>query len=135
MSALSALYDTPRRETPPPESADLAAALVQLERTQPRRGQLIVVSDFLDHTDWAKPLRRLALRHQVLAAQVTDRREFELPAVGMLSVVDAETGQRLHVQTNSETLRARYAEAAAARQAQITQVNCPCRCRSSRAVD
>jgi uncharacterized protein (DUF58 family) len=55
----------------------------------------------------------------VLAAQVTDRREFELPAVGMLSVVDAETGQRLHVQTNSETLRARYAEAAAARQAQI----------------
>ena len=53
MSALSALYDTPRRETPPARDADLAAALVRLERTQPRRGQVVIVSDFLDGTDWA----------------------------------------------------------------------------------
>ncbi len=115
MSALSALYDTPRHQTSPGSDADLAAALVRLEKTQPRRGQLVVVSDFLDGTDWARPLRRLAMRHQVLAAQITDRREFELPAVGMLSVVDAETGQRLHVQTNSVVTRARYAEAAVKR--------------------
>ena len=135
MSALSSLYDTPRRETSPPEDADLAAALVQLERTQPRRGQLIVVSDFLDRTDWAKPLRRLALRHQVLAAQVTDRRELELPAVGMLSVVDAETGQRLHVQTNSETLACPVCRSGSGTTGSDPQVNCPRRRRSSRAVD
>ncbi|MDQ6697427.1 MAG: DUF58 domain-containing protein [Actinomycetota bacterium] len=115
MAALSTLYDTPRHDASPAAGSDLAAALGRLERTQPRRGQIVVVSDFLDGTDWARPLRRLALRHQVLAAQITDPRELELPAVGMLSVVDAETGQRLHVQTNSAAIRARYAEAATKR--------------------
>lgn len=116
LAALSQLYDSPRRESGPGPGADLRAALGQLERTHRRRGQLTVVSDFLDTTDWATPLRRLALRHQVVAAQVTDPREFEIPAVGLLEVVDAETGARLHVQTNSAALRERYAAAVAERQ-------------------
>jgi hypothetical protein len=77
---------------------------------------VVVVSDFLDATDWATPLRRLALRHQVVAVQVTDPRELVLPAVGMLEVVDTEIGTRLHVQTNSAELRERYGAAAAERQ-------------------
>jgi uncharacterized protein (DUF58 family) len=116
LAALSALYDSPRREVGPSPVADLRGALERLERTQPRRGQLIVISDFLDGSDWATALRRLAMRHQVVAVQVTDPREFELPAVGMMSVVDAETGRQLDVQTNSPELRYRYAAAAAARQ-------------------
>ncbi len=116
MAALSVLYDTPRRESGPAPDADLRAALAQLEQTQARRGQVIVVSDFLDRNDWATPLRRLALRHQVVAAQVSDPREFEIPAVGLLEVVDAETGTRLNVQTNSPGLRERYAAAVAERQ-------------------
>ena len=45
------------------------------------------------------PLRRLAARHQVLAVEVTDPRELELPDVGMLTLVDPETGQRREVST------------------------------------
>jgi len=116
LAALSVLYDCPRRESGPAPGADLSAALSQVERTQRRRGQVVVISDFLDTTDWATPLRRLALRHQVVAVQVTDPRELVLPAVGMLEVVDTETGARLHVQTNSAELRDRYAAAAADRQ-------------------
>jgi uncharacterized protein (DUF58 family) len=116
MAALAVLYDTPRREHGPAPGADLAAALAQLQRTHVRRGQVIVVSDFLDSSDWATPLRRLTLRHQLVAAQVTDPREFEIPAVGLLEVVDAETGTRLNVQTNSASLRERYAAAVAERQ-------------------
>jgi uncharacterized protein (DUF58 family) len=119
MAALSTLYDTPRLTTPPDPNADLHAGLMRLERTQPRRGQVVVVSDFLDGTGWALAVRRLALRHQVIAVHIVDRRELELPPVGMLSVVDAETGRRLHVQTNSAALRERYAAAAAERQANI----------------
>lgn len=119
LAALSAIYDTPRRETGPAPGADLTAALIQLERTQSRRGQVVVVSDFLDTADWAASLQRLAMRHQLIAAQVSDRREFDLPPVGMLSVVDAETGQHLHIQTNTPALRERYAAAAAARQERI----------------
>jgi len=119
LAALSAVYDTPRHPAGPAAAADLTAALVRVERTQLRRGQVIVVSDFLDPTDWAAPMRRLTLRHQVVAAHVTDPRELELPAVGLLSVVDAETGEHLHVQTNSTALRERYRVAAAERQERI----------------
>jgi len=122
LAALSVLYDTPRRETAPAAGADMAGALVRLERTQKRRGQVIVVSDFLDATDWATPLRRLALRHHVVAAQLSDPRELRLPPVGMLALVDAETGERLYVQTNSRTLRRRYAAVAAERQQRIGRV-------------
>lgn len=119
MAALAAVYDTPRRGSGPAAGADLAAALTRLHRTQQRRGQVIVLSDFLDRGDWSTALRRIALRHQVIAVPVLDPRELELPPVGMLALVDPETGQRLHVQTNSPALRERYAAAAAARQEEI----------------
>ena len=119
LAALSGLFDTPRQASGPSPAADLHAALVRLERTQVRRGQLVVISDFLDSSPWADPLRRLALRHQVIAVHVSDPRELALPAVGMLTVVDPETGAHLHVQTNSATLRARYAAAAEERHGRI----------------
>ena len=115
LGALSRLYDTPRRPQGPAEHADLAATLRQFERVQRRRGQLIVISDFLDGSDWPAPLRRISLRHHVVAVQVIDPREFELPSVGMLALVDTETGQTMHVQTRSERLRERYAVAATER--------------------
>ena len=52
---------------------------------------------------------------------IVDPRELELPAVGLLGVVDTETGKLMHVQTNSVRLRERYRIAAAARQEHITQ--------------
>jgi uncharacterized protein (DUF58 family) len=119
LAALSALYDTPRREAPPGPVADLHAALMRIERVQSRRGRIVVVSDFFEASDWAVPLRRLALHHQIIAVQVTDPRELELPDVGMLTVVDAETGRQLHVQTNSAGLREKYAAAAAQRDERI----------------
>jgi uncharacterized protein (DUF58 family) len=119
LAALSALYDTPRREAPPGPAADLHAALTRIERVQPRRGRIVVISDFLEASDWAVPLGRLALRHQIIAVQVTDPREMQLPDVGMLTVVDAESGRQLHVQTNSAALRDRYAAAARQRDQRI----------------
>ncbi len=119
MAALSAVYDTPRYSAAPPNSADLAAALSTVHRLAVRRGQVVVVSDFLDATDWAAPLRRLALRHQVVAVQVSDPREFELPDVGLLLVTDTETGRHLHVPTSDAAVRGRYTDAATARQERI----------------
>ncbi len=119
LSALSVLHDTPRRAAGPAPEGDLAAALVQLMRTQPRRGQVVVVSDFLDQSDWERPLRALSTKHQVIAVHITDPRELSLPAVGMLAVVDPESGRELTVQTSSATLREKYAAAAAERQLSI----------------
>ncbi len=120
LAALSQLYDVPRREREPGADADLAGAMHTLERARPRRGQVIVISDFLDASDWRRPLARIALAHQVLAVQVVDPRELALPAAGMLSLIDTETGRQMHVQSNSSKLRERYAAAARARHDDIT---------------
>ncbi|HEX2851284.1 MAG TPA: DUF58 domain-containing protein, partial [Acidimicrobiales bacterium] len=63
---------------------------------------------------WQRPLGRLSQRHQTLAIVTSDPREHEIPDVGLLTLVDPETGRRLEVQTSSPVLRRRYADAAAA---------------------
>ncbi|MEH1014535.1 DUF58 domain-containing protein [Micromonospora sp. CPCC 206060] len=109
----------PAAGTGPPALADVLAALPAVAV---RRGLVVVVSDFLDGLpddqsaapDWERPLRRLAVRHQVLAVEVTDPREWELPDVGLVTLVDPETGRRREVSTGDRRLRDRYAQAAAA---------------------
>jgi uncharacterized protein (DUF58 family) len=102
---------TPRAA--PGEPTDLAAAIGLLSRPPRRRGLAVVVSDFLaDPDQWERPLRALRTRHDVLAIEVLDPRELELPSVGVLTVVDPETGQVLEVQTGKRGVRERYAAAA-----------------------
>ncbi|HSY16326.1 MAG TPA: DUF58 domain-containing protein [Jatrophihabitantaceae bacterium] len=108
---------TPRASTA--ARGDLASALDQLRRPPRRRGLIVVISDFLGDTEWQRPLRALSARHQLLGIEVLDPRELELPAVGLMTLTDPETGQQLEVQTSSTDLRARYAEAALAQRIEI----------------
>jgi uncharacterized protein (DUF58 family) len=101
----------------------LAEAIAGLRRSALRRGLVVVVSDFLDglpesddpeaRPEWEEELRRVAVRHQVLAVEVTDPRELELPDVGLITLVDPESGRRREVSTGDRRLRERYAAAAA----------------------
>ena len=91
---------------------DLSTAIAALGRTgNRRRGLMVVVSDFLAPAGWDRPLRALATRHEVLAVEVVDPRELALPDVGVLDLVDPETGDHREVHT-SPALRDRYAAAA-----------------------
>jgi uncharacterized protein (DUF58 family) len=119
LATLSRLYDMPRFTEPPESGADLAAALQHLERSRPRRGEVVVISDFFEPSDWDRSLRRLAYAHHVVAVQVVDPRDLELPPMGLLTLVDAESGREISVQSNSKQLRARYARAAQQRDAEI----------------
>jgi uncharacterized protein (DUF58 family) len=104
--------------------AGLADAIDGLNRGAPRRGLAVVVSDFLDGLpddgdadttvapDWEHALRRLGARHQVLAVEVVDPRELELPDVGIVTLMDPETGQRREISTGSRVVRERFATAA-----------------------
>jgi len=122
---LRELLDLPRTAPGGPAGPPLASAVDGLRRTVRRRGLVVVVSDFLDGLDdpdapaWERPLRRLTARQQVLAIEVTDPRELELPDVGLLTLVDTETGRRREVSTASHRLRERYAEAAAAQRGAV----------------
>jgi uncharacterized protein (DUF58 family) len=99
------------------ETADLAQSITMAERLARRRGLVVIVSDFLDTEPdrWARALRRLAGRHDVIAVEVRDPREDDIPPVGLLMLVDPETGRRVEVQSNSVKLRERFAAAAAER--------------------
>ncbi|MBW4705304.1 DUF58 domain-containing protein [Micromonospora sp. RL09-050-HVF-A] len=133
LSLLRALLHAPRADAEPPATPpvgpDLAAALAAVQRTAVRRGLVVVVSDFLDGlpddhdtpAPWEPALRRLAARHQVLAVEVTDPRELELPDVGLITLVDPETGRRREVWTGDPGLRRRYADAATAQRAQVAR--------------
>jgi uncharacterized protein (DUF58 family) len=98
-------------------SITLAEALRRIRLTARRRGLVVLITDLIDQSPWERELRALALRHEVVVVEVRDPRESSLPAVGLLMLVDPETGQRLEVQTSNAAVRARFAEAAAARQA------------------
>jgi uncharacterized protein (DUF58 family) len=100
-------------------TTDLGAAITSHMVARSRRGLAVVVSDFLSPPGWERPLTGLAARHQVLAVEILDPRELELPDVGYLTLVDPETGRRLEVQTAKAGIRRRYAEAAAAQRAEI----------------
>jgi uncharacterized protein (DUF58 family) len=101
-----------------PDTTALGRAIGRLVTPPRRRGLVVVVSDFLSADAWEPPLRALAGRHDVVAIEIVDPRELELPPVGMLTVVDPETGRAREVPT-SRRLRRRYAEAASAQRAEI----------------
>lgn len=85
-------------------------------------GLVVVVSDFLEAPEaWDAPLGALRHRHDVVAVEVRDRRDEELPDVGTLWLRDPESGRELEVDTNSRALRERFAAAAAARHAGTAQ--------------
>ncbi|HEX2314397.1 MAG TPA: DUF58 domain-containing protein [Thermomonospora sp.] len=115
LGLLRALLDLPRSPAAQPGPPGLGAAADLLRRTAARRrGLVVVVSDFLEPVPtWARPLRMLTQRQQVLAVEVVDPRELTLPDVGVLTVVDPETGRRRDVPTATRRLRERYAQAAA----------------------
>ncbi|WP_428966854.1 DUF58 domain-containing protein [Micromonospora fluostatini] len=115
---LRAIARTPVR----PGRSDLGALVDMLNRPPRRRGVAVVVSDFLaPPQQWGRPIRKLRVRHDVLAIEVVDPRELELPDVGVLPVVDPETGELHEVQTADPGLRRRYAEAAGAQRAAIAR--------------
>jgi uncharacterized protein (DUF58 family) len=88
----------------------LAGALRRVARLARQPGLIVVISDFRDQRGWERPLGSLRLRHSLIAVEVVDPREQELPAVGNLVLVDPESGERVEVDTSSDRLRRRFAE-------------------------
>jgi uncharacterized protein (DUF58 family) len=111
------------RVAPGEQVPSLADGLVALSRHR-RRGLRIVVSDLLDPdtSAWETSLRRLAARQRVLVVEVLDPRELELPPMGVLTLVDPETGRSREVNTSSRRLRQRYADVARGHRVETARV-------------
>jgi uncharacterized protein (DUF58 family) len=126
-SLLQALLDTPRGGDTN-QGPSLAEALTNLARSQYKRGLRVVISDFLDHQEtpdgdltWERPMRRLAARNQVIAVEIIDPRELDLPDVGPVMMSDPETGEVREIILSAK-VRAAYAAAAAKQRARTRDV-------------
>src|SRR5205807_1053881 len=95
------------------EAASIGEAMRRVGNMARQRSYVVVVSDFRGSRDWRRPLLALAGRHHVVAVEIRDPREMELPRFGVLRLVDPETGRQLKVDTSSDALRERFAAAAA----------------------
>jgi uncharacterized protein (DUF58 family) len=98
---------------------DLGRALKEAGRLIRRPSLIVILSDFMAPGGWQQPLNTLALRHEVIAAWITDPREREIPDVGVVTFEDPESGRQILVDTRSAPLRARFQEAANAQRATI----------------
>ncbi len=105
-----------------PQATQLHHLLDQTAALSKRRASVFVISDFLSQTDdWKDSMARLARRHDVLAEQIGDPAERQLPNVGMLVLQDAETGEQILLDGNDAGFRQRFEDASNARQAGIQE--------------
>ena len=98
---------------PAGSGTDLGAALTELEPTIRRRAVIFVLSDFMAKGH-ETVLARLARRHDVVALQLVDPRERELPSAGIVTLWDPETGQWRRVDTEAAAVREYFASRAEA---------------------
>ena len=90
---------------PQSHRTDVKQALEFLTSVAKRRCTAFVLSDFYDTQDFLQPLQIANRKHDVVALQVYDIRAKELPDVGLIRVVDAETGHEQYIDTSSRQLR------------------------------
>ena len=106
-----------------PESTrtDIKQAIEFLSSVQKRRTTVFILSDFYVRSDFQQSLQIANRKHDVVAIQVYDQRARELPDVGLMKVVDAETGYEQYVDTSSKKLRQAYQKYWLTRQAQLQE--------------
>lgn len=84
-------------------------ALSYLNRIVDRRSVVFLISDF-QAPDFSKEMSITSRRHDLIAMQIVDPREEELPDVGWLTLEDAETGEQIEVNTSDRRVRVALAE-------------------------
>jgi uncharacterized protein (DUF58 family) len=120
-AARSFLFELEAREHTRPrrDASTLHDALQILPQLARRRGPVAVVSDFLTDVDFSAPLRIVRAHHDVLAFELVDPRELELPNLGPVIFRDPESGRSVEMPTSRAAFRKRYAELAASRRASV----------------
>ncbi len=98
---------------PQSRRTDIGRALEYLVGIQRRRATVFLVSDFLT-TEYAPQLRAAARRHDIIAIRVREPVDSSIPASGIVTLADPETGETAEVDTSDPAVRHAYAAAVAA---------------------
>jgi len=93
---------------PAGKGTSLTEAFDYLNKAVKKRAVVFMVSDFLTDPGYESPMRVARRRHDLIPIVVNDAREMELPNVGLIELLDSETGQNVLVDTSSTQLRNEY---------------------------
>ena len=86
-----------------------------------RRSLVFLISDFICTPGWDRTINLLSRRHDLVPIRLWDRREVELPEIGIVLVEDSETGEQLYVDTQNKKYRQRFYAAAQRRENELSQ--------------
>lgn len=100
---------------------DIALALDYLGRILRHRSIIFIISDFLD-SDFERSLKLISRRHDLIAITVSDPRERSLPDVGFLELVDAETDQRVVLDSGNRYVRDQFEHLASQDELKLRQM-------------
>lgn len=112
--------------TPENPATDISTALRYFTDAQKKRCTTFLISDFIDSHDYEKELTLAARKHDLIAVQVYDRRDAELPAVGLMRLADLETGTERWINTSSSKVRKAYNKWWYDRQRQMSDIMTRC---------
>ena len=93
---------------PENRGTDIAHAVEYFTNAIKRRCTAFVISDFIDKSDYRQALTIARNRHDVMAMQVYDKRDAQMPDVGLMRVADLETGDTRWIDTSSSKVRKAY---------------------------
>ena len=93
---------------PTGNKTDIAQVLKYLTNAIKKRCTAFVLSDYIDRNNYEHALTIANKKHDIVAIQVFDKRETEMPAVGLMKIKDAETGVEKYVDTSSARVRQSY---------------------------
>ena len=105
---------------------DVSQAVEFLTSVSKRRCTAFLLSDFYVREDFLQQLTIANRKHDVVAIQVYDKRARELPDVGLMKIVDAESGFEQYVDTSSRRLREAYRRYWLSRQTQLQETFAKC---------
>ncbi len=103
---------------PEHKATDLKVALKYLTSVIKKRSIAFVISDFMS-PDFSDSLKIANRKHDIVALRVYDKREQELPNVGLVKLIDAENGQIKWVDTSNKEVRNQFAMNARKKESQL----------------
>lgn len=113
--------------TPESPGTDIGVALRYFTDALKKRCTTFVISDFIDSHDFTRQLQVACNKHDIIAIQVYDKRDTTLPNVGLIRVMDLETGASRWVNTSSKHTRQAYGKWWYERQQSMMEMLSKCR--------
>ncbi|MBI3500601.1 MAG: DUF58 domain-containing protein [Bacteroidetes bacterium] len=114
--------------TPKSSGTDIDLALRYLTNAIKKRAIVFLISDFIDEKFLSEQkrgcdsLKIASKKHDIVALRINDKREAELPDVGLIRIKDAETGKLKWVDTSNQKIRQQYSKTSSKRDARLKEI-------------